>query len=122
MWFFFSSVLGRANLLHPPTLVKNRAATGELTSEPSAEPASGGVRPTYPKDDEACSETAHLFRSCPKRLCQTSLAWKDSAVWAAPRRHRKVGTLGLPDHASPFPAFRWRERYVRSRPRNIATK
>src|SRR5947207_15379348 len=42
--------------------------------EPYAESTCDLHRLTYPKDDEACSEIAHLYLSYPKRFPQTSCA------------------------------------------------
>src|SRR6266704_3324646 len=89
----------------PSSRELNRAATHEPFSAPDSEGASYLLQPTWLTDGEACSDTAHPCLSYPKQFRQTTCAWEDSAVWAAPHLRRKAGTWELPEPWQASPAF-----------------
>src|SRR5882762_24537 len=57
-----------------------------------------------------------LYLIYPMRFRQTTCAWEDSAVWAAPHHHRKADTLELLEPVPSSPAFRYSEQYDYFRP------
>src|SRR6266851_1155707 len=59
------------------------------------------------------SESARLYRNCPRRFPRRSFDLEDSAAWVALRHHRKSGKAVLQKLAPASPTSRWPERYGR---------
>src|SRR6266704_3292612 len=102
-------------ILRPPALSSLRVIKQERTPESCSYPRAifcarfrrsfHLLQPTCLTDGEACSDTAHPCLSYPKQFRQTTCAWEDSAVWAAPHLRRKAGTWELPEPWQASPAF-----------------